>query len=242
MSDTTASDKQLERIRKLLALAEHPGTGPKEAEHASEQAIRLMAKYGVERAMLADAGQLRDDITTRCIVISAPYEVDKNVLLNAIATAKNCRTVYSGRGGTRTVQIVGYACDVELVWMLYGSLLLQMKNAVSSRKPPPGVATITFRKSLTAGFAASVSARLQAALKDASTQESPSESGRSVELVLRDRAALVDQEFDRLHPDVATGRARTLRSAAGWNAGMEEGNRADIGQTRVGGDQRRRLT
>ena len=48
-SDTSA----LERVRKLLAKAEDPACTPAEAAALNDKAAELIAKYGVDRALLA---------------------------------------------------------------------------------------------------------------------------------------------------------------------------------------------
>ena len=45
----------LERVRKLLAMAEGDGVTQAEAEAFTEKAAGLMARYGIDRALLAAA-------------------------------------------------------------------------------------------------------------------------------------------------------------------------------------------
>ena len=53
--NTEVGDPLLARVRKLLAKAEDPGCTPAEAEALTDKAAQLIAKYGVDRAMLAAA-------------------------------------------------------------------------------------------------------------------------------------------------------------------------------------------
>jgi len=48
-----APDKLLDRVRKLLAKAEDESCTPPEAEALTAKAAELMAKYGIDRALLA---------------------------------------------------------------------------------------------------------------------------------------------------------------------------------------------
>jgi hypothetical protein len=54
-------DAVLARIRKLLAMAEHPGTPPAEAEAAATAAERLIVKHAIDEALLA----ARSDVRTK---------------------------------------------------------------------------------------------------------------------------------------------------------------------------------
>ena len=50
---TEASDRLLDRVRKLLAKAEDESVTPPEAQALTAKAAELMARYGINRAMLA---------------------------------------------------------------------------------------------------------------------------------------------------------------------------------------------
>ena len=49
----TSDNPLLERVRKLLAKAEAGGVTPAEAEALTAKAAELMARYGIDRALLA---------------------------------------------------------------------------------------------------------------------------------------------------------------------------------------------
>jgi cytosine/adenosine deaminase-related metal-dependent hydrolase len=49
----TSDNPLLERVRKLLAKAEAQGATPAEAEALTAKAAELMARYGIDRALLA---------------------------------------------------------------------------------------------------------------------------------------------------------------------------------------------
>ena len=52
---TEAPDRLLDRVRKLLAKAEAEGVTAEEAQALTAKAAELMAKYGIDRALLAAA-------------------------------------------------------------------------------------------------------------------------------------------------------------------------------------------
>src|SRR5882672_1877237 len=80
------------KIRKLLKLAESAaalGTpeGDAEAGSANDKATELMAKYGVDQALLADRGEIKDNVTSKKIQIFGNYAMDRRVLLSHIISA-----------------------------------------------------------------------------------------------------------------------------------------------------------
>ncbi|HMC69102.1 MAG TPA: DUF2786 domain-containing protein, partial [Mycobacteriales bacterium] len=82
-------DRILERVRKLLARAEHPTTPAAEAEACSEKAATLMSRYVIDQAMLDAAGGrsrgARPAPVVRRLVLDAPYTMAKAVLLDRVA-------------------------------------------------------------------------------------------------------------------------------------------------------------
>ena len=81
------TDPILERVRKLLTKAEDPGCTPEESAALNDKAAELIAKYGVDRAMLAAARPESDIVGDRTLAVNAPYALDKTGLLGTIARA-----------------------------------------------------------------------------------------------------------------------------------------------------------
>ncbi|MEV5408652.1 DUF2786 domain-containing protein [Thermopolyspora sp. NPDC052614] len=247
MASTETPERILIRIRKLLAVAEHPNTSETEAETYMAQAMALMAKYGVERALLADEGRAADVVDVSEIELRAPYKVEKSMLLNVIAMALRCRVVTSRRfceADGRYYQIarvLGFGADRERVTMLFASLVVQMFAALARTPVPYGVAAVTFRKAFCHGYTVRIRERLTAAERHAAKEAGVTSPGRSAELILRDREHQVDAEFARRFPTARRGRSyrRSLQGAAD---GAAAANLADLGGTRLSGDDRRVLT
>ncbi|MEV4705532.1 DUF2786 domain-containing protein [Actinoplanes sp. NPDC049316] len=63
------TDRLLERVRKLLAKAESPACTPAEAEAFTAEAAELIAKYGVDQALLAGAGPALDPVGDRVVTV-----------------------------------------------------------------------------------------------------------------------------------------------------------------------------
>ena len=70
---TEAPDKLLDRVRKLLAKAEDEGVTPPEAQALTAKAAELMAKYGIDRALLAAARPETDAPASRMVDIDNPW-------------------------------------------------------------------------------------------------------------------------------------------------------------------------
>ncbi|WP_067170089.1 DUF2786 domain-containing protein [Microtetraspora niveoalba] len=230
-------ERKLELIRKLLAVAEHPNTGEAEAAVYLERACALMSAYGVEQAVLADAGRVRDEIDQLTIEVGNPYQPDRRSLLAGVAAALRCRTIYRKVGSVSRVQVIGYRSDLGLVEMLFTSLCLQMASGVTRVPVPPGHTVISFRKSWMAGYVNRVCERLRAAQRAAAGGAEGAGTpvgGRSTELVLRDRVAEVRRVYEQMFPDVRRAGRRALSDWSGWAGGRAAGDRADLGGSRLG--------
>ncbi|MFF0770915.1 DUF2786 domain-containing protein [Nonomuraea wenchangensis] len=224
---TTASEKTLDRIRGYLAIAEHSNTGAAEAETFRERAYALMAKYGVERAHLAAAGQITDELASWGFVVDGPHQAERIQLLAAITNAKTCRALTWKVNSTTYIMVSGYQSDLDAVQMLYGSLALQMTKEVKAVTATKRVATA--RKSFLLGFASRVGEKLREANQAATAEIPTSSTGSSTALVLRDRQAAVDAYFNKQAPNTRANRGPTIGDPHAYLAGREAGDRADIG-------------
>ena len=133
-----ASDNALlERVRKLLAKAESAGvTGP-EAEALTAKAAELMARYGIDRALLAAARPETDRPANRVITVPNPWARVQAHLLCGLASAMRCQCIIlpSSAPGTR-IHVFGYESDIERADVLYTSLLVQMWQGLAGAPVP----------------------------------------------------------------------------------------------------------
>ena len=83
----------LDRVRKLLAKAEAEGVTTAEAEAFTAKAAELMARYGIDRAMLAAARPQTDRPANRMIDVLGPWAQVKAQLLGGLAAAVRCSCV-----------------------------------------------------------------------------------------------------------------------------------------------------
>jgi hypothetical protein len=227
---------RLNKIRKLLALAEDPAATPAEAEAFTEKAMILMARHGIDEALLAEE-QPSGHVINRRLVMPSPYSRDKATLASAISLASRCRAVLLSTQRGFVVQVFGLESNVRAVDMLFTSLLVQASHEMGRTPVPPGEHAAAFRRSWWAGFTIAVHARLdrirreaeeraEAARPGGSSDGTP--DGPSVALVLAHRSDEIDDEVARVHPNVRPARGRNL-SGGGRAAGYKSGQRVDLG-------------
>jgi hypothetical protein len=241
MTDTPGA--LLERVRKLLAKAEADGTTPAEAEAFTVKAAELMARYGIDRALLAAARPDTDRPGSRMIDVDNPWSQVKAQLLGGLASAIRCACVQLPRSGTGArIHVFGYASDLERAEILYTSLLIQMAHGLAATPVPPNVRSVrAYRRSWLLGFTSAVVARVrEAEERAAATAAHEPVTGRSTALVLADRETVVRRECARAYP--VTRKMRVTYTGTGYRDGYSEGQRADVGSARVSGTAGRALT
>jgi hypothetical protein len=225
----------LERVRKLLAKAEDAACPPAEAAALNDKAAELIAKYGVDRALLAAASPEIDPVGDRIVRLGPPYALDKATLLGAVASALRCRSVrrkeWHGGAYAYSMHLFGCESDLERTDLLFTSLLVQASYGLAAAQVPPWEAVATFRRSWLAGFTSAVRQRLSEAERRAST--STDAPGPSVALVLADRGDRVAQRLAEVYPRLGTAAPRRLMGSGGRD-GYVAGQRADLGGARVG--------
>lgn len=223
-------DQLLARVRKLLAQAEDAGVTEAEAEVFNTKAAELIARYGIDRAMLAADCQSKDEITSVSIPVDSPYSTEKAHLLHWVADPLRCRTVLHGfRRTISKVTVLGYASDLERVQLLYTSLLLQATTQLAQVRPDQvlsyfGESVAAYRRTWLSGFAAAVKQWLEAAEARALRDDSGATGGgQSTALVIHDRQARVDIAYEEAFPNLRKARRRKLSGggfADGHNAGL----------------------
>jgi hypothetical protein len=237
------TDSMLERVRKLLAKAEDPACTPEEAAALNDKAAELIAKYGVDRALLAASMPESDPVGDRVVAVLAPYALDKTALLATVARAMRCRTVRRkefGPGGYfYDMHLFGFASDLERTELVFTSLLVQAAYGLAAAPVPGWESVAAFRRSWLVGFTHAVGQRLVEAERRAASA-APSE-GRSVAVVLADRGRLVDRRVAEAYPRLRSSAPRRL-IGSGHAGGYAAGQRADLGTARVGGRSQRRLS
>ena len=242
--NTEATSRLLDRVHKLLAKAEDESVTPPEAQALTAKAAELMAKYGIDRALLAADRPETDRPTSRMLDIDNPWARVKAHLLCGLASALRCQCILlaATRPGAR-IHIFGYASDIERTDLLYASVLIQMWHGLAGAEVPAWCRSVrAWRRSWLLGFATAVISRVRAAEHAAAsraTDPSAADASRTA-LVLADRAQVIRAEAERAYPLTRT--ARVTYSGSGYRDGYAQGQRADIGTGRVTRGRTRELT
>jgi len=118
----------LDRVRKLLAKAEGEGVTPHEAEALTAKAAELMARYGIDRALLGALHPETDSPADRVFDLDNPWAAVKAHLLAGLASALRCQCILLARRepGSR-VHVFGYLSDLERADILFTSLLVRAR-------------------------------------------------------------------------------------------------------------------
>ncbi|WTW95652.1 DUF2786 domain-containing protein [Streptomycetaceae bacterium NBC_01309] len=245
--------RMLGRIRALLAKAESTEF-PEEAEALSAKAQELMARHSIDEALLAagpGAGPGSRPSAVR-VGVDAPYDEAKAMLLDAVAEANRCDTVWSPDFGFSTV--IGFDADLDAVELLYTSLLVQATAAMTraggrARGGRNRSGSRDFRQSFLVAYAGRIGERLAAAAERA-TREAASEaaadagggadgaggadgpdaadrSDARLLPVLAAREAAVKEAAEEMFPNLTTHRVR-IRDEEGWIHGKAAADRARL--------------
>jgi hypothetical protein len=219
----------LAKVRGLLAKAESTEF-PEEAEALTAKAQQLMAQHSIDAALLDAERRTRQVPGGLRVAVDAPYEEPKVHLLQAVADANRCRTVWSRNLGFSTV--VGFASDARAVELMYTSLLVQAQSALQAagtRTHSDGASrTRSYRQSFLTAYATRIAQRLSQATERA-TETADENHGPSLMPVLASRAQAVDNQMDEWFAEVSYNRRQAhAGDREGWAHGTAAANRAQL--------------
>jgi len=216
----------LHRVRGLLAKAEST-TFPDEAEALTAKAQELMARHAIDAAVVAAERGRGPDVGGRRLSVDDPYAGAKAILVEAIASANRCRSVWSKDLGYATV--FGDDGDLDAVELLYTSLLVQAARAMfapgaGARRASAG-STRAYRQSFLVSFASRIGDRLRQAVEAATDAYADQHATLLPVLASRRVAAeaACDESFPRVRPTTVSANDR-----AGWRAGREAADAAQL--------------
>jgi hypothetical protein len=220
------SSPELERIRALLTKAEST-TFPEEAEALSAKAQQLMAVHSIDRITLASEHGDRRPIGRR-LGIDNPYADAKSLLLDKVASANRCRSVWTPDVGFSTV--FGDEGDVASVDILFTSLLTQaaalLRIADQQRQAAGEGRARAFRQSFHVAYALRIGTRLVEVM--AATEVAAEASyGPNLLPVLAGHAEDVDEAVDGAFPGLVH-RSISASSRAGWASGVAAAEAANL--------------
>jgi Protein of unknown function (DUF2786) len=223
----------LDRVRKLLAKAEDEGCSAAEAEALTAKAAELMARYGIDRALLGALRPETDKPGDRVFSLANPWGDVKRHLLAGLASALRCQCVQTRTEQGARLHVFGYSSDLERADILFTSLLVQMARALA-QQAAPGAGVRAWRRSWMLGYCAAVVARVRAAEEAAvasAPAAAPEAGGSSAALVLADRSLVVRRQVAAAYPRLR--KSRITYTGNGYGAGYREGQKADIGGAKL---------
>jgi hypothetical protein len=240
-------DRLLARIRALLAKAESTEY-TEEAEALSARAQELMAKYSIDHALLTVGSGHKEAPGGRRVAVDNPYEAPKVSLLQAVALANRCRVVWFKELGMAT--LVGFPADLDVVEMLFTSLLVQggtaMLRAGAKRDSWGRSRTRSFRQSFLVSYAIRIGERLaeaagQAEREAVAEQRAAADRGpladngangaTGTDLVpfLAARQRAVDDTMNEMFGDTLTTRSSARATdREGWTSGRAAADLATL--------------
>lgn len=229
-----ANEALHEKIRGLLKKAE---STPYEEEAALffKKAQELVVKYAIdEESLWANDPSRREEVHTETVEIKDKQAGShyRRQILHRIAVNNNCRVWYTPGRDESTV--AGYPSDTVFVMMLYSSVISHMNFSMAkamARYTSEGRSTRTFRKDFTAGYSDRIVERLREMHEEqqAYLRTQHTDTGKSTDLVLRDRAAKVDEWVsDNFRLTTGSYRDSGTRDHQARGAGYMSGNSADL--------------
>lgn len=222
-------DPILERIRALLAKAESTSFEA-EATAFTAKAQELMTRHAIDSAMLQGRSSQENEqpITIR-VPIDAPYADVKSLLLQTVAQAGRCRTVFHQELQLSTV--VGFPADIATVEALFTSLLLQAQTALAAaaKRAPAGTRTRSqsYRSAFLLGYTRRIGDRLRE-INEAVYSEVEAEQGPAFLPVLRSRSATIDDVMAERFADSVAAPVRGGDDLAGWSSGAVAADNARL--------------
>ena len=239
MTTTKHTDAQArikDKVQKLLAqAADREGTPEGDVFYA--KAFALMAEYGFEERDLDNPTE-GDEVIHKTYEFAGKYTDMQARLLHSIAQGLHCtgftQRKYNSPGAV-SATLFGLRRHIERVDMLYALLTPVMIAGAQklTRENWYEESTIVLRRSFMSAFATTVGQRLKEA---ETTVGSGDESYAVVLLDDQSKANAARDDFASEHGfHLSSYNSKRSFSARGWESGAEAGNRADLGQTRVGG-------
>lgn len=232
---TNTNTNTIDKITALLNTANHPNTPPHEAATAAALAEKLMLKYAIDASMVGHTSGQPDEIVRRDTTISGKYGANQGLLYNSIASAFGAKPIRIKAGSSPTFAAFGTKATLDAIDQLFGSLRLAMVADAAKEQPygVSGAQLVGYRASFMKGWLSKVGKRLKEQ-QEMAKAEATTEHGPGVGIMLRDQDARVRDAFRKEFG----GKVRTTRTRAtyaGHAAGSSAGERADIGNRRIGG-------
>lgn len=229
---TSLDDEVLAKVRALLAKAEST-TFEAEAESLTAKAQQLMARHSIDDALARASGHVPQVPAVRRVAVDDPYAEAKSSLLHVVAGANGVRSVWYREYAM--MGLVGFDADLDLVEILFTSLLVQASKAMIAKGSTTDgrgrSTTRSFRQSFLLAYAGRIRERLQAASQSARS-EAEMALGASLLPVLARRDEAVAASFKEAFPSLTYSHGPSATNREGWVAGRIAAETATLGPSR----------
>jgi uncharacterized protein DUF2786 len=226
------------KIQGLLATAESlADQGNEEAAGAYvAKAHALQQKYSIDQAMLGE-GEAPRAIIDRTWVMPGAYGRRKVNLAHVVAIHTGCAGYFArADDGAYRFHVFGFTADVEWAETLFFSLCHQAEAALGFAVRGPYDHGRSFTTAFLEGFTQEVARRLREAAKEAKAAAArehdrnagDGHKGRSVALVLADKAKRVEAELTAKVGRLSTSRLPGSQSSSGYQQGRAAGRDASL--------------
>jgi hypothetical protein len=225
------------KIQGLLATAESlADQGNEEAAGAYvAKAHALQQKYSIDQAMLAE-GEAPRAIVDRTWVMPGAYGRRKVNLAHVVAVHTGCAGYFArAEDGAYRFNVFGFTADVEWAETLFFSLCHQAEAALRFAVRGPYEHGRSFTTAFLEGFTQEVARRLREAAREAKAAAAREHehgaarnNGRSVALVLADKAKRVEDELKARVGRLSTSRLSGSQSYSGYEQGRAAGRNAGL--------------
>ena len=230
------------KIQGLLATAESlADQGNEEAAGAYvAKAHALQQKYSIDLAMLGE-GEAPRAIIDRTWVMPGAYGRRKVNLAHVVTVHTGCAGYFArADGGGYRFHVFGFIADVEWAETLFFSLCHQAEAALGFAVRGPYEHGRSFTTAFLEGFTQEVARRLREAAREAKAAAAREHErgaggprGRSVALVLADKAKRVESELTARVGRLSTSHLSGSQSHSGYQQGRAAGRDASLARGSV---------
>jgi len=224
------TDTLIEKVKKLLALADSPNEN--EAALAAEKAQELMLRHGISMAQVAARSNDKtigvDEATTHGK--TTPW---RRHLAHHVAKSMGGRIVYSSDYGRQqgTVYWFGPSGTVESMIDLYSYLettLVSVSAIETANRYETWIHGKTYRASFLAGAVARIGARLNKRRREMATE---SVDNSKALVVIGDA---VDNRVGEIFPRLRTTSSQSTINSTAYAAGAQAGSNVSLGDSQIG--------
>lgn len=244
MSDTSADDLEAQKRRIKLMLERAEGEAKIGRTEAAEEhfahAARLMEKYRITKEQVrAFRGDDEEGIDSFRYPLGtkAKYLRASLRLLNAVAQHYSVIVAIPKTGNSKEPLMAGTPSDIEATLMMFESLLLQRDHECLRSRIPAGTNKNSYYNSFCYGYAFTIFERLLA-IREAARAAAAIDLDSTVGTAL----AVIDRRLERVQQAMTgqiaqkkVGQNSARLDGDGLLNGQAAGERADLGQRRMGG-------